>query len=99
MNFGAKFIQPRFSSAYRKQTLKDLQDKIAHIVKELKKRHILKAFLTLNEVLEKWEMCPLEIPRKALEFFLFKKGTNPVNNVKMFPITLSRKCPCGVPIY
>ena len=77
LNFGAKFIQPRFSSAYRKQTLKDLQDKIAHIVKELKKRHILKAFLTLNEVLEKWELCPLEIPRKALEFFCSKRVRTP----------------------
>ena len=45
--------------------------------KRAKKRHILKAFLTLNEVVEKWEMCPLEIPRKALEFFVQKRVRTP----------------------
>ena len=27
----------------------------------------------MNEVVEKWEMCPLEIPRKALKFFVQKR--------------------------
>ena len=39
LNFGANFIQPRFSSAYEEQTQKDLQDKIGRVVEELKKRH------------------------------------------------------------
>ena len=43
---------------------KDLKNKIVHVVKELKKTK-LKALFTLNEVLEKWKMCPW----KGLKFF------------------------------
>ena len=35
--------------------MKDLQDKIAHVVVELKKTNL---FFALNGVLEKCEMCP-----------------------------------------
>ena len=37
MKFGVTFVQPGFSSIYKEQAQKDLQDKIAHVVEELKK--------------------------------------------------------------
>ena len=39
LKFGVNFVQPGFSSTYKEQAQKDLQDKIAHAVEELKKRH------------------------------------------------------------
>ena len=36
-NFGANFVQPGFSSTYKEQAQKDLQDTIAHVVEEVKK--------------------------------------------------------------
>ena len=68
LNLGANFVQPGFSSTYTKQIQKDLQDKIAHVVEELKKTDS-RIFVALNGVLEKWEMCPW----KSLNFFVQKK--------------------------
>ena len=51
MNFGANFILIS-NSKEKEQTQKDLQDKIAYVVVELK------VFFALNGVLEKWKMCP-----------------------------------------
>ena len=53
LNFGANFIQPRFSS-----TLKDLQDKIAYVCGRTKKGTDSRLFFALNGFLEKWEICP-----------------------------------------
>ena len=50
---------PGYAPAYKEQTQKDLQDKIALVVEELRHRHRLKAlFFSLNGVLGKWEMFP-----------------------------------------
>ena len=38
LKFGVNFVQPEFSSIYKKQAQKDLREKIA-IVEELKKTH------------------------------------------------------------
>ena len=37
LNFTGYFIQSRFSSDKKEQTRKDLQDKVAHVLEELKK--------------------------------------------------------------
>ena len=73
LNFGANFSHPRFSSTYKEQTQKDLQDKIGRVVEELKKDIILKALFALNGVLEKYGKCVVE---KSLNV-LFKKGYEP----------------------
>ena len=51
MNFGANFILIS-NPKEKEQTQKDLQDKIAYVVVELK------VFFAQNGVLEKWKMCP-----------------------------------------
>ena len=51
----------------RKQTQKDLRDKITHVVEELKKTDS-RLFFALNGGLDKWEICTL----KSLNF-MFKK--------------------------
>ena len=40
----------------KKQTQKDLRDKITHVVEELKKTD--SGLSAPNEVIGKWEMCP-----------------------------------------
>ena len=55
-------------------TQKDLQDKIT-LVKELKKTD-LSLFVTLNGVLEKWEMCPWKSLKSPWNFWS-KKGYEP----------------------
>ena len=47
----------------KKQTQKDLRDKITHVVEELKKTDS-RFFFALNGVLDKWEICTL----KSLNF-------------------------------
>ena len=69
LNFGAYFIQPILS---RK---KDLQDKTAHVVEELKNIWM--------ESLKNGK-CVLESCWKVLEFFCSKKGTKPVSNNNYF---------------
>ena len=68
-------MQPRFSSAYKEQTEKDLQDKIAHVVEEIIKKIDSRLFFAPSGVLEKWEMF-LESLYKSLNFW-FKKGYEP----------------------
>ena len=52
-----------------KQTQKELQDEIAHVVEGLDSRPL---FFAPSGVLEKWEICP----RKSFNFLL-KKGYGP----------------------
>ena len=69
-----------------------------HCKRAKKKTHTQGFF---NIEWSRWKMWNVSAwnSSKGPWIFCSKKGTNPVNNVKMFPITLSRKCPCGVPIY
>ena len=64
--------------AKRRQTQKHLQDKITHVVEELKKTYS-GLFFALNGVLEKWEMFSWK-SLKSPRTFCSKKGTNPVTS-------------------
>ena len=65
----------------KKQTQKDLRDKIIHVVEELKKTDS-RLFFALNGVLDKWEICTL----KSLNF-MFKKR---VPTLPFFTFFISR---------
>ena len=69
---------PDSQVAKRRQSQKHLQDKITHVVEELKKTYS-RLFFALNGVLQKWEMCSWK-SLKRLRTFCSKKGTNPVTS-------------------
>ena len=68
----------------KKQTQKDLRDKITHVVEELKKlkKTDSRIFFALNGVLDKWKICTL----KCLNF-MFKKR---VPTLPFFTFFISR---------